>query len=421
MKILVIAGFVIPKAASLIGEQEVPFGGWVSSLLEGLSKIEGVELALVMKSNQKELITKKDGAINYYYLPTNAKNNLDVYIEDCSKVLALFKPDILHAEGAESFITNRFFSIFKGKKLISIKGVFYNVQEHEYGGLKLNDLILTFSLSKIIFGLTQFYTKNIRFRKRKFLERNSYELSQYVIGRTIYDNAHALSFNKNLKYFHNNENLRTVFYNKQWGLKKVEQFSLIIGNGYIARKGAHMVFHAVSILKEEFPTIKLYIVGTKAKSLKDKLTYKGYLNTLLTKYKIEKQVFFLGILNAEEMAESMKKKHVYILPSFVENSSNTLGEAMLMGMPSVVSYCGGVSSLAQDETDALFYRASDVAMLTHQIRRIFNNEIDVLALSNKAREKAINLYNRDKNTKRLIEIYNAIQIDNLELRASENY
>lgn len=415
MKILVIAGFVIPKAASLIGEQEVPFGGWVSSLLEGLSKIEGVELALVMKSNQKELITKKDGAINYYYLPTNAKNNLDVYIEDCSKVLDLFKPDILHAEGAEVYITNRFFSVFKGKKVISIKGIFNDIQAHEYGGLKLNDLMLTFSLPNIIFGISLFYTKNIRFRKRKFLERNSYELSEYVIGRTIYDNAHALSFNKNLKYFHNNESLRTVFYNKQWDFKKVEQFSLIIGNGYIARKGAHMVFHAVSILKEEFPTIKLYIVGTKAKSLKDKLTYKGYLNALLKKYKIEKQVFFLGTLNAEEMAEKMIEKHVYILPSFVENSSNTLGEAMLMGLPSVVSYCGGVSSLAQDETDVLFYRTSDVAMLTHQIRRIFNNEIDVFTLSKKAREKATILYRRNDNSTQLIEIYKNIITNEIQV------
>ena len=112
MKILVIAGFVIPRAAALVGEKELPFGGWITSLLDGLSKIEGVELALVMKSNQKKLITKKEGSINYYYLPEHS-NNLDVYVSDCIKVLSTFKPDIVHAEGAEVYITNRFLQYIK--------------------------------------------------------------------------------------------------------------------------------------------------------------------------------------------------------------------------------------------------------------------------------------------------------------------
>ena len=407
MKILVIAGFVIPRAAALVGEKEVPFGGWITSLLDGLSKIEGVELALVMKSNQKKLIIKKEGLINYYYLPEHS-NNLDVYVSDCIKVLSTFKPDILHAEGAEAYITNRFFSNFIGKKVISIKGVFKNVQENEYGDLKLNYLFSSFSFSKLVFGFTQFYIKNIKYNTRRRLEKKSYELSEFVIGRTIYDKAHALCFNRNLKYFHINESLRNSFYGKKWNINNAEKFSIIIGNGNIARKGAHVVIRAIALLKKEFPDVKLYIVGSKAKSLKDKLTYKGYLNKIIEKNKLDSHVSFLGILDENQMVEKMIQSHVFILPSFVENSSNTLGEAMIMGMPSIVSYSGGVSSLAQDETEALFYRPSDIAMLAHQIRRIFNNEVNISNLTSNAIKKANILYDRKVNSEKLIWTYNKI-------------
>jgi len=407
LRILVVAGFVIPRAAVLVGESEVPFGGWVSTLLDGLAKIEGVEVGLVMKSSQKKLVIKQDGSIKYYYVPEHT-NGLDVYTSDCVKVLSLFRPDILHAEGAEVYITNRFFSVFDGKKVISIKGVFKNIQENEYGNLKLSELFLSFSIATVVFWLTQFYIKNVKYNTRRHLEAKSYELAHFVIGRTVYDNAHALNFNRNLKYFHINESLRSSFYDQQWNIKNVESFSCIIGNGSIARKGAHVVIRALSLLKKEFPDVKLYVVGSKGKSLKESLTYKGYLNRLIAKNELDGQVHFLGVLDEAQMAERMLQSHVFILPSFVENSSNTLGEAMIMGMPSVVSYCGGVSSLARDETEVLFYRSSDIAMLTHQIRRIFNNEVNISNLSIHAMKRAGILYDRDRNAEKLVSTYSLI-------------
>jgi glycosyltransferase involved in cell wall biosynthesis len=412
MKLLIIVGFVIPKAAEYVNESSSTSGGWVTGLIDGLSKIKGLDIGVAMKSSLKSLKTLEVENVKYYYLPTKKLNKFDVNIQDCKTVLAHFKPDILHVEGAEVYIANRFLSYFGGKKIISIKGVFYNVQEHEYGGLELHKLILSFNISKIVYGITQYYIKNIRFRKRKDLEKRSYELSDYVIGRTIYDNAHALNLNKNLRYFYNSESLRGEFYDKNWKFKNVDKYSVFIGNGSLARKGAHSVVNAVSILKDEFPLIKLYIVGTNAKSIKDKLTYKGYLDSLIKKNKLERLVVFLGNLDARQMAEEMVKKHVFVLPSFVENSSNTLGEAMLMGLPSVVSFSGGVSSLASDEKEVLFYRPSDSVMLIHQIRRVFNDEINILALSENSRKKAAILYDRKHNTETLIKIYKNIINDN---------
>ncbi|MCH8476275.1 MAG: glycosyltransferase, partial [Opitutales bacterium] len=46
-----------------------------------------------------------------------------------------------------------------------------------------------------------------------------------------------------------------------------------------------------------------------------------------------------------------------LLPSLIENSPNTLAEAMMMGVPVVAAYAGGVPSMARDEEEVLLYRA----------------------------------------------------------------
>ena len=54
------------------------------------------------------------------------------------------------------------------------------------------------------------------------------------------------------------------------------------------------------------------------------------------------------------MLEEYLKAHVYILPSTIENSSNSLSEAMLLGVPSVASYVGGTPDLLRTSTGGLF-------------------------------------------------------------------
>ena len=402
MKILIVVGFVIPEAAELVGEQKLSCGGWVTGLINGLKSIPELNIAVAMKSSQKIITVKIKDDIEYYFLPTHKNNSLDVYNNDCLKVLHDFNPHLIHAEGAEVFITNRFFNLYKGSKILSIKGIFSDIQKYEDGN------ITTQNLKFVFYKIILIYKKYLRFRKRKKLEKESYLLADYVLGRTLYDKAHSLNFNKSLAYFHVNESLRSEFYNNNWSYEGCNKYSIFVGNGNIARKGAHIAVKALKLLINDFPTAKLYIVGSKQNSLKDKLLFKGYLNFLIKKNHLENNVVQLGSLNENEMIEVMLKCQVYLLPSFVENSSNTLGEAMLMGMPCIVSYCGGVSSLAKDEEDALFYRPEDEIILAYQIGRMFRNEIDFLELGSNAKIKAKSIYDHNRNTNELVSIYKKI-------------
>jgi glycosyltransferase involved in cell wall biosynthesis len=107
------------------------------------------------------------------------------------------------------------------------------------------------------------------------------------------------------------------------------------------------------------------------------------------------------------MAERFLQSHVFVLPSYVENSPNSLGEAMMVGTPSVVSYCGGVGSIVDDES-ALIFPIGDSQMLAFQIDRIFQSDALACELSDGARRIAGDRHDVEKTTDSYINIYEKV-------------
>ena len=79
---------------------------------------------------------------------------------------------------------------------------------------------------------------------------------------------------------------------------------------------------------------------------------------MITKMNLQKNVEFLGPL-IEKMVENLSHCDVYLLPSLIENSPNTLAEAMTVGSPIVAASAGGIPSMIMDEREALLYRPED--------------------------------------------------------------
>ena len=96
------------------------------------------------------------------------------------------------------------------------------------------------------------------------------------------------------------------------------------------------------------------------------------------------------------------------MSSIIENSPNTLGEAMMVGTPSVSAFTGGVPSMASDEVDVLMYRADDPAMLAMQIKRLFDDPALCDRLSGAARERARRTHDPEANVQALVDAYRRI-------------
>lgn len=113
----------------------------------------------------------------------------------------------------------------------------------------------------------------------------------------------------------------------------------------------------------------------------------------------------LGRLSAEEMKAQFLKSHLFVMPSALENSPNSLGEAMLLGVPCVAADVGGVHNLLTDGGDGMLYPAGDVEALADRIMEIFTKEAIVERFSDNARKHARVNHDAEQNYYRLIRIY----------------
>ncbi len=409
MKILWVIGFIPNNVLLYFGRKSQPFGGWVESTLNCLKEDKNISIGVVTYDKRvNSLKTLSINGITYFILPLLSKKTKTHYLE----VIKSFSPHIVHFDGAEYGFANDFMEFWRGKNVVVIRGVLAGVVDHQYGGISISNLLKNISMSNILLAFQLFYEKRFKFKDRLKAERETLSKANILVGRTEWDKAYMSYFSPNAQYFSVNETLRDPFYNKNWELKKVNRYSIFIGSSNSPRKGAHIVLKSISILKKRFPDIHLYIAGTKSSDIKGFkikkfIGYGVYFENLIKKLGLIDNVTFLGTMDAEIMASSMLVSHIFILPSFIENSSNTLGEAMLLGMPTISTYVGGTPSMAS-EKEVLFYRDTDNIMLSYLIEKLFLSDELCLKYSQNARDRATQNHDKVKNLDELKEIYRVI-------------
>ena len=140
-------------------------------------------------------------------------------------------------------------------------------------------------------------------------------------------------------------------------------------------KGLHFMLRAMPEILKNYPDAHLYVAGndlTKTDSIYGKLkisSFAKYIKRLITEYGLEEKVTFTGSLTEHQMKERFLKSNVFVSPSTIENSPNSLGEAMLLGVPCVSSDVGGVKNLMKHEEEGYVYQTDAPYMLAYYIKK----------------------------------------------------
>ena len=116
----------------------------------------------------------------------------------------------------------------------------------------------------------------------------------------------------------------------------------------------------------------------------------------------------LGKLSAEQMKEQLLKCNIFICPSILENSPNTMAEAMLLGVPTIAADTGGIPSMLEKNVDGLLFEAGNVEELTKCVKQMFREPVIAAVYGDNARKHAMITHDAGENYKRLIEIYKEI-------------
>ena len=188
------------------------------------------------------------------------------------------------------------------------------------------------------------------------------------------------------------------------------------------------MLQAMPRILEEFPDTKVYVAGNsilRSKNIIGRLkisSYGIYLEKLIRDYKLEGKIVFLGKLNAQQMKEAYLKSQAFVCPSTMENSPNSLGEAMILGVPVVTTDIGGITSMIGPDEGAIYegfrVELSDEpgqfelisSRLAEAVIYSFQNPVEACAKAEKARAHANKTHNGDVNNKRLLEIYQTMML-----------
>ena len=418
MKILWLINVPLPEASILMGEAPSPFGGWLIESSKILSESSDICLSIAFPIKNKNGKRKLEGdKINYFpFILT--KDNKKKTIKDNSELDAIIEqvePDIVHIYGTELPHSIAMVNTCKRKAVkvvISIQGLVSIYAKHILAGLPFN----------IIYGVT---LRNLVARdsvwsiKRTLERRGKNEIDairnvNHVIGRTTWDKACTLQINPDAKYHFCNETLRSEFYTHQWHIEGCDKNTIFLSQGQYPIKGLHYVIEAMKLIIKRFPEAKLYVGGkdiSKKKTIKNKLlmTYYGkYINKNIRKLGMEDNIIFTGPLDERRMCERYLASNVFVCPSTIENSPNSLGEAMILGVPCIASDVGGISDMLKNKEEGFVYPADAPYMLAYYICEIFENKGLALRFSRLARERALKTHDKKLNLIRLLEIYNEI-------------
>ena len=161
------------------------------------------------------------------------------------------------------------------------------------------------------------------------------------------------------------------------------------------------------LIIKHHPETKVYVAGNDFTN-KSRWRLGGYgkfIKTLIKKLRLENYIIFTGPLSEKEMCQQYLKAHVFVSPSSIENSSNSISEAQLLGVPCVASYVGGIEDMVKNNETGLLYRFEEIEMLAKAVCTIFTDHKLTKKLSNNAKIIAGVRHNKELNKNRMLEIY----------------
>lgn len=407
--------------AAVTDEGTLKAAPWIVAAAEQMVQA-GMRLCMITPGpgNKKALEVKKTRWCDVYRLSAGVKNNCSVsesMVREICQLLKQLRPDVFQIFGTEfsSYLCAGLAAEQAGiadRTVVWIQGVCRKIGESYCDGLPMGE-VHRFTFRDLI------RLDNIYLQKRNFLRRADNETRLlnavgHVIGRTEFDRACVKSIASNARYHHCGEILRRPFYENRWQCDECVPCRLFMCQSDYPIKGLHILLQAMPHILKKHPNTVLYISGEnllEEKGLRGRLarqSYAVYLHKLIRRHGLEKHIVFTGYLSEEEMVVQYQKAQVYVLPSVMENSPNSLGEAMLMGVPCVAADAGGISSMLESGQEGILYEKTNASALAAVVIKILDDPNLGARMGEKARCRASVTHEPAAVMDTLIKIYDAI-------------
>jgi len=386
-------------------------GGWISSLEVLVQQIPNIDLGIAFEHTDTCFKAVRE---NKTYYPINIwRSRWDrikskfiynteekLLIQQCLKVIDDFKPDVIHVFGTEwSF--GLLPQHTKVPVVIHIQGSippYYNARFP--AGYSAADFVLTGGIN--IAKTLRLYFADRQFKLRAAREEKILRNCQYYMGRTHWDKNLTRLYAPHSKYFYCSEALRSVFVQsaKRWEHKTGEKHLFVTTISAPLYKGGDVVLKTALLLKQNTTlNFEWRVFGINEMSIHE------------TKTKIKHtdvNVILGGIISAEDLRDELLTADIFIHPSYIDNSPNSVCEAQVLGMPVICTNVGGTATIVEDGQTGLLVPSNDPFTMAADIIKLLSNPALAIQLGSKAKDVALVRHGPQNIITDLTTVYNSI-------------
>ena len=388
---------------------------WVEHVLADIRRREHTQIRVL--SPGREASGELDERTSFSLFVEEKAYEYDPKLEEkFTGELRDFFPDIIHIWGAEYGHALAMVNAAKrvgmeSRVVISIQGLCSIYARHFCEGLPRR-VCWGFSFRDLL------RWDNVALQRRKYvlrgaLEKKALEQTTHIIGRTDWDRAVSGQYNPERIYHFCNETLRPCFYQGVWNYRSCKKHRIFASSFLYTVKGFHYLLEAFVIVLRQFPDATISVPGDSffPDSWKGRMRqqyYHRYLESVCLKHGFKDKILCLGDnRTAEQMKEALLEANVFVMPSTVENSPNSLGEAMLLGVPCVAADVGGIANLLHPG-EGYIYQPTAPYMLAHYIMEVFRQEDRAEEMGALARQHALRTHDPKQNMEDLLRAYRDI-------------
>ena len=384
-------------------------GGWIHSFLKEMQQIPSIELAVAFIGNNNDEsnddislfpITQQQGliyrVIRYFSCSYAEKTILSssVYAINC------FKPDLIHIFGSENIFGKIIFHT-SIPCVIHLQGFLPSYENAKYPpGFSKHDFLPNCWLHPFQWIVKKHLANLFSYHAQR--EKEIVCHCKRFLGRTEWDRAIVDIYAPKAQYWYCSEFLREPFYNAMNAWKRTE----------------HSVIKIVSVIST--PVYKGHdLILKTAKQLIEntdlKFEWHGFgvceMKLFARKLGISpslNRVIVRGTVPAEILVQELLSSDIYVHPSYIDNSPNSLCEAQMLGVPCIAVNAGGVSSLIKNNVTGFLVPANDPVMMASKILCLVNDKELALRFSKYGSRSAQIRHDKKRIVANILECYRAM-------------
>lgn len=405
--------FFSANVPSFEGNHSYNGAGWVGSIIKHLKNVQDMSIGYVYKAQRWEI--HKVDEILYYSIPQkenslkekviqflggNWKNieekSWEYYKLYLNKVVDDFKPDVLHVFGSED--------IFGLVSFVTSKPIVLHIQ-----GI-LNPYLIAYmppgfswQSYNVILNPSKYYSQvmtHFQWKRQCYREVKILQNINNYIGRTQWDKKVTYIYNPYSNYFLGNEILREEFYVSD--IRRIIPERLIIVSTISSPlyKGLDVILKTAHILKNFLRLdFEWKVYGNiSPKFVEDQIEIKHS----------DVNVSICGVAKPIELREAILNSTVYVHPSYIDNSPNSLCEAQILSCPVIATNVGGVSSMVKEGITGFLVPANDPYQLAFAVNTLFIDRKLNISIGANARKEALNRHDPDEIISNLLQVYESI-------------